>query len=145
MMPTARQERRKKPRVQADLAAQISDESRGRSLTAETVNVSTAGVCCQMPNRIDPLTKVRVTLLVPDITGRRKNRTAVVRAEGVVVRSERKVTEEGSEAYEVACSFTLLEEKDRKILQSYVDKRPAGLASPGKTLGWQGAELAVQD
>jgi len=139
-------ERRKKPRVTAGLAAQLSSESGEASgLAAETVNVSMAGVCCRSSNPIAPLTKVKMTLLVPETRPRKKEKTAVVRAEGVVVRTE--LTTDGSDGqqYEIACAFTVLGGEDRAILEAYVDGRlGAGGAPPGKA-GWRGAGLPVGD
>ena len=144
-MGSPRRERRKKPRIKAGLAAQFAGEDGQSGVAAETVNLSTAGVCCRTPGFVEPLTKVKITLLVPESSGRKKAKTAVVHAEGVVVRSEPVATESGDPEYEVACSFTLLGAKDRKILQTYVESQLAVIPVQEAAAGWQGAGLAVRE
>ena len=138
-MPSREKERRTRPRVQVGLAAQLSDESGATGLAAETVNVSVAGVCCRVARPVEPLTRVKITLLVPDVKSKKHAKSAVVSTEGVVVRTELLESEAGKETYEIACAFTGLKDKDLKIMQSYVDSRLDQTAPSSKGRGSQGA------
>jgi hypothetical protein len=138
-MESPSKERRSKPRVRAGLAAQFSDESGGSALAAETIDLSVAGVCCRLPSAVEPLTKVKITLLVPDPRARKQTKTAVVTVEGIVVRSEPTALEKGTPSYEIACAFTALKDKDRKILQSYVDSRSVETLPYAEAVRSQGA------
>ena len=144
-MQSPRNDRRRKPRVKAGLAAQFSNEMGEEAMAAETMNLSMSGVCCQLPNPVEPLTKVKLTLLVPEVKGKRSARTAVVCAEGIVVRCENQVSEQDTVRYEIACAFTSLRDKDRKTLQAYVDNRmgessPADRPVRSQTAGLQNLE-----
>jgi hypothetical protein len=128
-------ERRSKPRIRAGLAAQLSDEFGDDAVAAETINLSMAGVSCRVLSRVELLTKVRITLLVPEIRSRKKAKTAVVSTEGVVVRCEGVPSDRDTQRYEIACAFTALRDKDRKVLQAYVDARLAEASSAAGSLG----------
>jgi hypothetical protein len=145
MMESTRKERRSQPRVPTGLAAQFADESGGSALAAETIDLSVAGVCCRLPSPVEPLTKVRITLLVPDSRNKKQPKTAVVTVEGIVVRSEPAPAQPETPAYEIACAFTTLKDKDRKILQSYVDGRSAGTVSYAEAVGSQGAGVGTRE
>jgi hypothetical protein len=140
-MHSPQSDRRGKPRVNAGLAAQFSNEMGEEAMAAETMNLSMSGVCCQLPNPVEPLTKVKLTLLVPEVKGKRSARTAVVCAEGIVVRCESQASGQDAERYEIACAFTSLRDKDRKILQAYVDNRLGELSPRDGPVRSQTADL----
>ena len=144
-MQSPQSDRRGKPRVKAGLAAQFSNEMGNEAMAAETMNLSMSGVCCQLHHPVEPLTKVKLTLLVPEPKGKKSTRTAVVCAEGIVVRCEDPIPGEDTARYEIACAFTSLRDKDRKILQAYVDNRlrassPRDRAPRSQTAGLQSHE-----
>ncbi len=140
-MQRPQNDRRRNPRVEAGLAAQFSNEMGEEAMAAETMNLSMSGVCCQLPNPIEPLTKVKLTLLVPEVKGKRNARTAVVCAEGIVVRCENQISEQDTVRYEIACAFTSLRDKDRKTLQAYVDNRLVASSPPDRPVRSQSAGL----
>lgn len=114
-----RNERRKAPRVRAGLAARFATGMGEEAVSAETLNLSRAGVSCVVPQRMKPLTKVEVTLLVPEVSGGASG-VAVVSATAVVVRAEPR--SEGGE-WEIACAFLSLPEDGRRALDAYVSSR----------------------
>ncbi len=140
-MKSPQSERRGKARVTAGLAAQFSNEVGEEAVAAETMNLSMSGVCCRLPHPVEPLTKVKITLLVPEVKTKKKAKTAVVCTDGVVVRCEALDSEKDVSGYEIACAFLSLRDKDRKILQAYVDSRLAGEGATGGTMGSQAADL----
>lgn len=110
-------ERRKSQRVEADLAVTVkggSGEARGRAL-----NISTSGIYFESPYYMEPLTKIRLELLIPDP----RTGESPVTCDGVVVRVEPEKKEPAVEQYRVAILFTLVAESSLKILDAYIRSR----------------------
>jgi len=80
-------EQRQHPRVEARLAMQLAEESLGQSLvTTESLNISRGGVYCESDEYLSPLSRVALTVVLPEFRGDAVSR--VLRTEGIVVRSE---------------------------------------------------------
>jgi hypothetical protein len=107
---------RKSQRVDARLAMEksLGDDQ----ATAHSLNVSANGVYFASPTFIPLLTRLRITLELPD-DGGRKSRVA---CDGVVVRSEPEAEVAGAGEYQVACYFTDISEPDQDRLEAYVTK-----------------------
>jgi len=107
-------ERRTATRVNARLAMEITlgaDRTR-----AESLNVSASGVYFSSPTFIPLLTRLRIMLELPDDAGGRGE----VAVDGVVVRTEPEAEEPGEAAYQVACYFTDISERDKARLEAYI-------------------------
>lgn len=111
-------ERRRAVRTPAKLAMEIKLGGKDCGQT-ETINVSANGVYFTSPSYIAPLTKVEITLLLPEEGGKSGKRREVA-CEGIVVRTEPEIEDTKSDAYEVACYFTSITERDRDDLESYI-------------------------
>lgn len=114
-------ERRRAPRIPARLAMEI--ELGGKRLGgAQSINVSANGIYFSSQTYIEPLTKLRITLVLPKESPM-AGEGRLVRCEGIVVRTEpdSPLREQGS--YEIACYFTDVREEDREILESYILKQ----------------------
>lgn len=112
-------ERRKAQRVEANLAVTVRGgpaEAKGKAL-----NVSTNGIYFESPNFIEPLTRVRLELLVPDPGPSR--RELMVTCDGVVVRIEPERKDPSVSAYRVAIFFTLVPDASQKTLDRYIRAR----------------------
>jgi hypothetical protein len=94
--------------------------SGGRAGRVETINVSANGVYFSSPDYIAPLTRLEITLLLPESPGGRTERTRKVTCEGVVVRTEPEAPREDLSRYDIACFFTSINESDRLHLESYI-------------------------
>ncbi|HEX5133308.1 MAG TPA: PilZ domain-containing protein [Candidatus Krumholzibacteria bacterium] len=110
----AQAERRSATRVDARLAMEIKLGD-GRAKT-ESLNVSANGVYFASAAFIPLLTRLRITLELPEDSGR-KSRIA---CDGVVVRSEPETEQSGPTDYQVACYFTDISDDDQARLESYV-------------------------
>lgn len=110
------QERRHAVRAPAKLAMEIKLGS--DMAAAETINVSANGVYFSSSTHIAPLTRVQVTLMLPDASG--KGGTREVVCDGVVVRIEPEAPRAAAGDYEVACYFTSISERDREDLEAYI-------------------------
>jgi len=106
-------ERRTAARVPARLAMELT--LGGGRTRAETLNVSANGVYFASTTFIPLLTKLRITLELPEDGAPSK-----VTCDGVVVRTEPEVETAGEDDYQVACYFTDMSELDRERLESYI-------------------------
>lgn len=109
-------ERRRAVRAPAKLAMEIKLGG-GTGATAETINVSANGVYFTTPDHIPPLTKLQITLMLPD-SGAGSPKEVV--CEGIVVRTEPEAPKPPAESYEVACYFTSIAAADREALEAYI-------------------------
>ncbi len=109
-----RVERRSAARLPARLAMEITlGADRAR---AESLNVSANGVYFSSKAYIPLLTRLRITLELPEEPGS----TSRVACDGVVVRTEPEVETASASEYEVACYFTDMSDTDRDRLESYI-------------------------
>lgn len=108
-----RVERRTAARVPARLAMELTLAG-GKSRT-ETLNVSANGVYFASTNFIPLLTKLRITLELPE-----DGAPSRVTCDGVVVRTEPEEETPGESDYQVACYFTDISDMDRVRLESYI-------------------------
>ncbi|HYQ89838.1 MAG TPA: PilZ domain-containing protein [Candidatus Binatia bacterium] len=119
-MTKSSKERRKAPRVVAKLAMQIAGVGEDASvLTTESINLSGGGLQFQSKVRLEPLTRVALTLLLPPF-GRRLRRGRVVQCQGVIVRAAEIEAPRQKGKYELACCFTDMTEEDRELVEQYV-------------------------
>ena len=112
----AQVERRGAVRVPARLAMEVrigEDTARVQSM-----NVSANGVYFTSDTHIPLLTKLRITLVLPE--GDDASRTHNVACDGVVVRVEPEEPQAGGDEYHVACYFTSILDQDKEHLESYI-------------------------
>ena len=108
-------ERRRAVRAPAKLAMEVKLGGRDCG-QLETINVSANGVYFSSPTFIAPLTRLEITLIIPD----RAKEDREVPCEGVVVRTEPETEDKRHDRYQIACYFTAIGESDRENLESYI-------------------------
>ena len=84
----------------------------------ESINVSANGVYFTSAVYIPTLTKLQITLLLPESGNAAASNE--VTCEGVVVRTDPDTPSEDPSEYEVACYFTSISETSRGHLESYI-------------------------
>jgi hypothetical protein len=114
---TSLDERRKSPRVEAELP--IAVEGGPAEATGKTLNISENGVYFEVPHLIEPLTKVRMELLVPGESGP-DGEGIRLGFDGVVVRVEPEDRNDHPGPYRVAVFFTHVPEESMKALQDFI-------------------------
>jgi c-di-GMP-binding flagellar brake protein YcgR len=114
-------ERRRAVRAPAKLAMQIKLGGEGAleagGASAETINVSANGVYFSTSKSIPPLTKLQITLMLPEASS---GDPKEVVCDGVVVRSEPEDTGSKAGSFEIACYFTSISARDREDLEAYI-------------------------
>ena len=113
--PRSIDERRKDPRLENNIPVKICRE--GSNLVTETRNVSRSGAYCRVTQYIEPMTKLKIHLLL-SFPKSGKSVTKKISCEGVVVRSE-PASDDGE--YHVAIFFSDISKRDAECITDYVD------------------------
>jgi hypothetical protein len=98
----------------------------------ESENISASGVYCFSPHYLAPLSKVGLTLVLPDGAAE-DPRNRLLKCEAVVVRCEQQARAARGRQYELACSFLGLDDDRRRLLDEFVTLRnlkALGAAAP---------------
>ncbi|MCK5012346.1 MAG: PilZ domain-containing protein [Candidatus Omnitrophica bacterium] len=108
-------ERRKDPRLENNIPVKICQE--GGDLVTETQNVSRSGAYCCVNRNIEPMTKLKIHLLLSFPKGT-KSVTKKISCEGIVVRSQ-PAPDDGK--YHIAVFFSDITKRDAECITDYVD------------------------
>ena len=108
-------ERRASTRLEKSIPLKICSDD--FDIITETRNLSCAGAYCRINKHLDPMTRLKVHLLLP-IKKRKKVITRNIACQGVVVRVE---PQPGNDHFNIAIYFSDIEQKDRKTIAEYVD------------------------
>lgn len=112
-------ERRRAKRVETNLPIAISgapEEEEGR-----TINISTNGVYFESPRMIEPLTKVRMELMVPVIKNGMEKEMGVT-FDGIIVRVNPEKTAPDVTRYKIAVFFTHVPKASQEVLDRYIKR-----------------------
>ena len=108
-------EKRRHPRLESNIPLKISSDH-GDILT-ETQNLSCSGAFCRVSQRLDPMTKLRIHLLLP-LRKSEKVRPKKITCQGVVVRVQ--AAEEG-EYFDTAIFFSDIAPKDSRTINDFIE------------------------
>ncbi len=110
------QERRRSPRLDHTVPLKLSNGD--VEIVTETRNVSSSGVYCRVNTYIEPMTKLKIHLLLPV---KKSNRISTKRisCHGIVVRTESVPNEE---YFNAAIFFNDLQPKDIQALADFVEQ-----------------------
>jgi hypothetical protein len=90
-------------------------------LACRTVNVSATGLLCRVEQKIPTMSRVEVVLVLPPAArSARPGRNRVIRAQGVVVRSE---PDSAQGEFQTAIFFTQMSRTSRGHLEAYVRRK----------------------
>jgi hypothetical protein len=106
-------EKRRHLRVAYNVPVKISDEQ--GDIVTETKNLSCSGAYCRTNRRLEPMTKLKVHLLLPLYKGDKASSRKIT-CQGVVVR-----TQAASEHYETAIFFSDIAPKDSRAINEFVE------------------------
>ncbi|MDD3374777.1 MAG: PilZ domain-containing protein [Candidatus Omnitrophica bacterium] len=108
-------ERRRDPRVDNNVPVKISSED--FDVVTESKNLSSSGAYCLVDKPLEPMTKLKIQLLLPV---KQKNKTIVKKISccGVVVRSQ---PQEDKKCFSTAIYFNDIKDKDKKVITQYID------------------------
>ena len=109
------QEKRRHLRVEHNVPVKISGDH-GDILT-ETKNLSCSGAFCHMTQRLEPMTKLKVYLLLP-LSKNDKMTTKKIICQGIVVRTQAAVRQD---YYDTAIFFSDIAPKDSRAINEFVE------------------------
>lgn len=117
------EERRSFPRIQDDrlsLKVKLGDFD----TVAHTLNISASGLYCKIDKEIPLMSRVRLVLMVPDLS---KDAEAVksIEVNGVVVREHPVIIDGQTKHYDVAIFFEDLSPKNKEIIANYIARKAA--------------------
>lgn len=110
-------ERRTHPRLKKSLSLKVKSPT--FDLVAETQNISLSGVYCQLNRKIELMSKVAITLLLPVRLKTNKVVTRTLKCEGVVVRVEQ--AQEAKGKFNIAVFFNNLTTTAQNSLKLYIE------------------------
>jgi len=112
-------ERRRYPRIEKTIPLKVS--AGNFDLVTQTKNISCNGAYCIMNRTLPLMTKLQITLLLPEKNKKKKENCSLkIKCMGVVVRSQ-KDTASKKERFKTAIFFEQIREKERGKLEEYID------------------------
>ena len=117
-----RRERRRMSRADAQLSMRVEGGSADGAIApivTESRNISGSGVYCVAPHYVAPMSKVALTIVLPEVPGRLA-RQRLLKCEGIVVRCLGAQGRKSEREFELACSFVGLEAATRELLDDFV-------------------------
>ena len=109
-------ERRKYPRLEKNIPLKVSYPN--VDIVTQTKNISCIGAYCSINASLPLMTKLRVTLLLPEKEKNYNEKSKKVTCVGVVVRSQ-ETREKG--IYDTAIFFEQIRERERQKLEEYIN------------------------
>ena len=110
------QEKRRHLRLEYNIPVKISSDA-GDILT-ETKNLSCSGAFCRMTQRLEPMTRLKVYLLLP-LRKSDKVRPKKIICQGVVVRTQAAAVED---YYDTAIFFNDIAPQDSRTINEFVER-----------------------
>ena len=123
-------ERRRSIRADASLSMRVEGQPADGDLTkivTESQNISSSGVYCTSPHYLAPLSKVALTIVLPNRASRKSlngpTPQRLLKCDGIVVRCMPSDGKPRQHGYELACSFVGLEARHRDVIEEFVSWR----------------------
>jgi len=113
-----REEKRRHPRVAKRIRVRSSSRE---AVELETIDLSAGGFFCTAPAFLPPMTKMAVSLVLPQPASVAAKGELVVNGEAIVVRTEPPLPARGANGYRIALFFSRMEETDRQKLLGFLE------------------------
>ena len=115
------QERRKFPRIH-DEGLSLKLNAGDFDIMTHTMDISASGIYCKIGREIPLMSKVKLAIMIPD-TGKENKPLGPLEVDGVVVREHPVIIDGAVKHFDVAIFFDNLSEKDKEIIQKYIEKK----------------------
>ena len=116
-----KEERRTSPRL-ADEGLALKLKSGDFDTVTHTLNVSASGIYCKVDKEIPLMSRVKLMLMVPDLSKDEKP-VKGMEVEGVVVREHPVVINGEIKHYDVAIFFDNISPKNKEIIANYISRK----------------------
>lgn len=114
-------ERRKAPRIR-DEELPLRINIGGFDTATHTLNISSSGLYCKVAKEIPLMSRVKLMLMIPDLTKGNKE-TKGVEVEGVVVRTHPVIIDGQIKHHDVAIFFDGLEPRASELIANYIARK----------------------
>ncbi len=108
-------ERRRHPRLDHNIPVRIS--SADLEIVTETQNLSCSGASCRVNKRLEPMTKLKIHLLLP-LRKNNKVTTKKITCQGVVVRAQ---VSQHTDYFDTAIFFSDITPRDSQVISEFVE------------------------
>jgi len=108
-------ERRQYPRVKRTIPIKVKIP--GTDLVTQTKDISCLGAFCSVKYSIPLMTKLSITLLLPEHKKMNNRIPHKITCQGVIVRSEESPKDN---LFHIAIFFTQIREKDKSLLENFI-------------------------
>ena len=115
-------ERRREPRIH-DEGVSLKLQSDGFDSITHTLNISASGLYCKVDKEIPIMTRLKLMLMLPDITKPGKP-VKSIEIDGVVVRAHPVIIDGKTKHYDVAVFFDFIPPKSKEMINNYIARRP---------------------
>jgi hypothetical protein len=95
------------------------DDGALTQIVTESQNISASGVYCSSPHYLAPLSKVALTIVLPNQKSTQGSQR-LLKCEGIVVRCQATGPQAKPSGYDLACSFIGLDPRHRVLLDDFV-------------------------
>ncbi|NQT06772.1 MAG: PilZ domain-containing protein [Candidatus Omnitrophica bacterium] len=106
--------------LKAALAIPVKIQDKDLSIVTETINITSTGAYCKTAKPLPLLSKVVLTLLVPQYNKKGKVDKRI-RCKGTVVRIHPVIVDGRPQSYDAAIYFDELSESDRNHIAQYIE------------------------
>lgn len=110
----------KKGNTKIDLAVPLKIQDKDTSIVTKTINITSSGAYCNTDKPLPLLSKVVLTLLVPQYNKKGKV-DRKIECKGTVVRTHPVIVDGQPQSYDVAIYFDELNSSDRRFISQYIE------------------------
>ncbi|MFH1996072.1 MAG: PilZ domain-containing protein [Candidatus Omnitrophota bacterium] len=115
-------ERRRNPRIR-DGRVSMKVRSGQFDLITHALNISASGVYCKVDKELPLMSRVKLSLLIPPASSKKKEDTKTVEVEGVVVREHPVIVNGKIEHYDAAIFFEEFPARHKDAIAQYVSRK----------------------
>ncbi len=117
-------ERRLFPRLR-DEGLSIKLKADDFDTVTHTLDISASGIYCKIDKEIPLMSRVRIKLMVPDVSKADKQ-SKELDVDGVIVREHPVIIDGVIKHYDAAIFFDCLSSREREIIQNYISSKKKG-------------------
>ena len=117
---TVSKERRSFPRIKNE-GLSLKLNTGDYDTITHTLDISASGLYCKIEREIPLMSRVKIALMLPDVSGDRKTAKSL-EVDGVVVREHPVIVDGKIKHYDIAVFFDNLSEKTRDAIAGYISK-----------------------
>lgn len=112
--------------VNTELVVPLKIQDKDTTITTETMNITSAGAYCKTDRPLPLLSKVALTLLVPQANKKRSEQNRRIECKGTVVRIHPVAVDGVTQSYDVAIYFDEMNANDKQTLSNYIEESLSG-------------------